>query len=100
MRSCDMVVTPLHGVHGIATLMRPGGHDGPMLTVFSWGYEGWGNATAELVRAFDVVEAAHGYEPPVFVDIRARRQVRAVGFRDDTFERRLGRDRHRWMRGL
>jgi hypothetical protein len=28
-----------------------------MLTVFSWGYEGWGNVTAELVRAFDVVEA-------------------------------------------
>jgi hypothetical protein len=21
-----------------------------MLTVFSWGYEGWGNSTAELVR--------------------------------------------------
>lgn len=71
-----------------------------MLTVFSWGYEGWGNATAELVRAFDVVEAARGYEPPVFVDIRARRQVRAVGFREDTFERRMGRERHRWMRGL
>ncbi len=71
-----------------------------MLTVFSWGYEGWGNATPELVRAFDVVEAARGYEPPVFVDIRARRQVRAVGFREDTFERRMGRERHRWMRGL
>jgi hypothetical protein len=71
-----------------------------MLTVFSWGYEGWGNATAELVRAFDVVEAARGYEPPVFVDIRARRQVRAVGFREDTFERRMGRERHRWIRGL
>ncbi|HYH96394.1 hypothetical protein [Hyalangium sp.] len=71
-----------------------------MLTVFSWGYEGWGNATAELVRAFDVVEAERGYEPPVFVDIRVRRQVRAVGFREDTFERRLGRERHRWMRGL
>jgi hypothetical protein len=46
------------------------------------------------------VEAARGYEPPVFVDIRARRQVRAVGFREDTFERRMGRERHRWMRGL
>ena len=71
-----------------------------MLTVFSWGYEGWGNATAELVRAFDAVEALRGYEPPVFVDIRVRRQVRAVGFREDAFERRLGRERHRWMRGL
>jgi hypothetical protein len=71
-----------------------------MLTVFSWGYEGWGNSTAELIRAFDAVEAERGYEPPVFVDIRLRRQVRAVGFREDTFERRLGRERHRWIRGL
>jgi len=26
--------------------------------------------------------------------------VRAVGFREDTFERRMGRERHRWLRGL
>jgi len=71
-----------------------------MWTVFSWGYEGWGNSTRELLRAFGAVEQSRGFEPPVFVDVRARRQVRAVGFREDAFERRVGRARHRWMPGL
>jgi hypothetical protein len=71
-----------------------------MWTVFSWGYEGWGNATRELLRAFTAVEQSRGFEPPVFVDVRARRQVRAVGFREDAFERLAGRARHRWMPGL
>jgi hypothetical protein len=71
-----------------------------MWTVFSWGYEGWGNATRELLRAFTAVEQSRGFEPPVFVDVRARRQVRAVGFREDAFERLVGRSRHRWMPGL
>lgn len=71
-----------------------------MLTVFAWGYEGWGNSTRELLRAFDAVERARGFEPPVFVDVRARRQVRAIGFRDDAFEHRLGRARYRWLPGL
>jgi hypothetical protein len=71
-----------------------------MLTVFSWGYEGWGNATRELLRAFGAVEQSRGFEPPVFVDVRARRQVRAIGFREDAFERQAGRARYRWMPGL
>jgi hypothetical protein len=70
-------------------------------TVFTWGYEGWGNATRELDRAFRAVEAARGFAPPVFVDVRARRQVRAIGFRDDVFQQRVvGRERYRWLRGL
>jgi hypothetical protein len=69
-------------------------------TVFTWGYEGWGNATPECDRAFRAVEAARGFEPPVFVDVRARRQVRAVGFQDDAFQRVVGRDRYRWLPGL
>jgi hypothetical protein len=48
-----------------------------------WGYWGWGGSTRELVEAFDAAEAMRGYEPAVFVDARARRQVRAVGFRGD-----------------
>lgn len=67
---------------------------------FSWGYAGWGNSTRELVRAFDAVERERGFEPPVFVDVRARRQGRAKGFIDDAFERVLRRHRHRWMPGL
>ena len=55
------------------------------LTMFSWGYEGWGNATRQLVRSFDLAEAYRRHTPPIFVDIRMSRSVRAVGFRDHTF---------------
>ena len=70
------------------------------LTLFSWGYEGWGNWTDKLVQAVDAVEKSRGFGPPLFVDIRASRKVRAVGFRERTFERRFGPDRYRWMNGL
>src|SRR5215470_12671696 len=71
-------------------------------TAFSWGYSGWGapGSTAKLVRAFDAAEALRGFAAPVFVDVRARRNVRAVGFREDAFERAIGRVRQRWMSGL
>jgi hypothetical protein len=36
----------------------------------------------------------------VFVDIRIRREVRATGFRGDTFERLLGTGRYLWLQGL
>lgn len=71
-----------------------------MIETFMWGYWGWGGSTKELVKALDDAEGLRGYAPPVFVDIRVRREVRAVGFRGDAFERRLGPKRHRWMRGL
>jgi hypothetical protein len=67
------------------------------LTMFSWGYYGWGNATKELKLAFDSVEAARGYAPPHFVDVRISRSVRAPGFRDAAFEHVLGSDRYTWM---
>lgn len=71
-----------------------------VLSAFSWGYKGWGNHTPELIRMVDAVEAARGYEPPLFVDIRLRRQVRAIGFRDHAFERLLGPERYLWVPGL
>ena len=58
-------------------------------TVFSWGYFGWGNATGQLVRAADAVERDRGFGSPVFVDIRIRRSVRAVGFNGSAFEELL-----------
>jgi hypothetical protein len=70
------------------------------LTLFSWGYWGWGNATNELVQAVDAAEAIRGFGPPIFVDIRIRRNVRAKGFTGDAFERAAGRDRYRWMQDL
>lgn len=70
------------------------------LTVFSWGYWGWGNATPQLVSALDSAEAERGFAPPVCVDARISRSVRAVGFNGNAFERLLGADRYRWMPGL
>jgi hypothetical protein len=75
--------------------MVPSGCD--MLTLFTWGYWGWGNATRELIRAVDATERDRGFKPPVFFDIRTSRSVRAKGFRDDAFERLLPKGRYRWF---
>jgi hypothetical protein len=69
-------------------------------TLFTWGYYGWGNATLQLVKAVDAVETSRGFEPPMFVDIRIRRTVRAEGFQGNAFEQLLGLKRHRWMKSL
>ena len=69
-------------------------------TLFTWGYYGWGNHTPDLVEAVDAVETSRGFQPPIFVDIRIRRSVRAAGFTGPAFERLLGQDRYRWMRSL
>jgi hypothetical protein len=69
-------------------------------TIFTWGYYGWGNATHQLLEVVDAVETSRGFEPPIFVDIRIRRNVRAKGFVGNAFETMLGPNRHRWMRSL
>ncbi len=71
-----------------------------MVEAFMWGYWGWGGSTRELVESFDAAEKARGFKPPLFVDARVRRAVRAVGFRGDAFEKKYGSGRYRWMRGL
>jgi hypothetical protein len=67
-----------------------------MLTLFSWGYWGWGSTTKQLIHAVDATETARGYAPPVFVDIRIRRAVRAKGFSGGAFEKVLGEGRYIW----
>jgi hypothetical protein len=67
------------------------------LTAFTWGYWGWGNAAPQLVKAVDALERARGSKPPLFVDIRLSRSVRAPGFRDHAFEKLLGPKRYLWM---
>lgn len=69
-------------------------------TLFTWGYHGWGNATPQLLEAVDAVEQGRGFAPPVFVDTRIRRNVRARGFNGPGFERFLGPGRHHWMKSL
>lgn len=52
------------------------------------------------MAAVDAVERSRGFKPPIFVDIRIRRTVRAKGFLGSAFERLLGPSRHRWMKSL
>lgn len=67
------------------------------LLALSLGYWGWGNCTPRLVEAVDSVETGRGLAPPVFVDVRIRRSVRAPGFNGRAFQELLGDDRHRWL---
>ena len=72
----------------------------PALTMFSWGYEGWGSSLDQLFAVTAAAERSRGYEPPVFVDARFSRSVRAPGFRERTFQNALAPDRYHWMKGL
>jgi len=71
-----------------------------MLTLFTWGYWGWGGSTRstrKLVQAVDIAEKKRGFKPPIFVDIRLRRNVRAKSFSGDAFARVVGLARYQWM---
>src|SRR6202158_3993927 len=70
------------------------------VTLFSLGYWGWGNATERLVEALDAAERARGFQPPVFVDCRLRRQGRAKGFVGNAFRDLIGPSRYLWMQDL
>ena len=70
------------------------------LQAFSWGYWGWGTHTKEFVRTVDAMERQRGYRPPIFVDIRFSRSVRATGFRQQAFEATTGKNRYVWMKSL
>lgn len=67
-------------------------HEGT--TLFSFGYWGWGTSTAQLVQAFDALERSRGFNPPILVDIRISRSVRAPGFNNRALERLVGADRY------
>ena len=64
------------------------------VTIFSWGYWGWGNATDQLVHGIDAAESERGHSPPIFVDIRIRRTGRAKGFVGDAFCKTLTWEGH------
>ncbi|MDO8431337.1 MAG: hypothetical protein Q7S58_02900 [Candidatus Binatus sp.] len=70
------------------------------ITLFSWGYWGWGSATEQLVEAFDKAEKSREFRPPLFVDPRLRRQGRAKGFVGNAFRDLVGPGRYRWMQDL
>jgi hypothetical protein len=70
------------------------------LTTFTWGYWGWGNSTPYFVQLLDAVENARGFAPPLFVDTRISRAVRAKGFSGNSFCDLLGNARYRHMAAL
>jgi hypothetical protein len=70
------------------------------LTIFSWGYWGWGNSAAQFIEAADAVEASRGFDPPLFVDIRLQRSVRAANFNGNAFKELVDEKRYRWMSKL
>ncbi len=65
------------------------------LTAFSFGYWGWGNSTERLIQAVDAVERFRGFKPPIFVDTRINRSVRANCFNGNAFGDLLGPSRYR-----
>jgi len=73
--------------------------EGASTTLFSFGYCGAGSATRALVDAVNEAEALRGFDPPLWVDVRAKRSVRAVGFRNRAFESLLAAQ-HVWMPDL
>ena len=70
------------------------------LTIFSWGYWGWGHCADRFVKVVDRVEASRGFKPPFFVDIRIRHSGRAVNFNGNTFGDIVGITRYKPMKGL
>jgi|JI10StandDraft_1071094.scaffolds.fasta_scaffold122636_2 hypothetical protein len=70
------------------------------LTIYMWGYWGWGNAAPELVKAVDAVERKRGFKPPVFVDIRMKRSARPAVFRGNAFGQVVGPARYETMSAL
>ncbi len=72
----------------------------PELTTFSFGYWGWGGSPEKLVETVDAIERERGFQPPVFVDVRIRRQARPAVFCSNHFEQLVGVERYRWIPGL
>ena len=70
------------------------------ITIYMWGYWGWGNSATELVRAVDAVERKRGFKPPLFVDIRMKRSARPAVFRGNAFGRVVGASRYETMSSL
>jgi hypothetical protein len=70
------------------------------IKAFTWGYYGWGSASKDFIRAVDAHEKTRGFQPPLFIDIRFHRSVKAANFQDRTFERIVGPERYLWEKRL
>jgi hypothetical protein len=70
------------------------------VTLFSWGYWGWGASTEQLIEATDLAERGRGFEPPIFVDVRLLRNGKAKEFVGNAFRNLVGATRYCWMDDL
>jgi len=103
LRSYAIVHTPAFLGKGSirqVAVRRPRAPPASRPTLFSFGYWGSGSGTARLVRAIDDAERARGFEPPLWVDIRINREVRAAGFSGRSFHDLVGDHRYRWVKEL
>lgn len=67
------------------------------LTVFTWGYWGWGSLGREFMKRARRLERARGHRSPLFVDIRYSREVHARDFSGHAFEKICGASGYIWM---
>ncbi len=70
------------------------------ITIFTWGYRGWGSRTSAMVEMATAIERSRGQAAPIFVDVRRSRDVRADGFRGNRFASVAGDGGYVWMPGL
>lgn len=70
------------------------------IKIYMFGYWGWGSSTEQLIESTDAVEKQRGFGPPIFIDIRIRRNSKAPGFQEKAFEKTVGKDRYQWMSDL
>ena len=64
------------------------------LTIFMFGYDGWGPWTELLDKTVNSVEHYRGFRPPIWVDTRIEPHGRAEGFIGDAFEDVVGKRRY------
>lgn len=70
------------------------------ITMYTWGYWGWGSVADKFVKSVDALETSRRFNPPLFVDIRLLRSVRAKLFNGKAFEELVGPSRYVWMCSL
>lgn len=70
------------------------------MTIYSFGYEGWGPHVPRLLEVFRQVSQARGRGEPLLVDTRVRREVRAPGFTPAGIKEWATPENYRWLQGL
>lgn len=70
------------------------------MTIYSFGYEGWGPHVPRLLDTLRQVSRSRGRGEPLLVDTRIRREVRAPGFTPAGIREWATHRNYRWLQGL